>query len=53
MTEPESSEKSEPESTNASEVGFSAITSTMKADKKTSEATIAEEEINYKSHRYL
>ena len=53
VTEPESSEKSEPESSNASEGGFSAITSTMEADKKTSEATIAEEEINYKSHRYL
>ena len=53
VTESESSEKSEPESTNASEGGFSAVISAMEADKKTSKATIAEEEINYKSHGYL
>ena len=53
VTELESSEKSEPESTNGCEGSFWGITSIMVADKETCEATIAEEEINYKSNRYL
>ena len=53
MTELESSEKSEPESTNACEGSFWGITSTMVADKETCKATIANEEINYKSNRCL
>ena len=53
VTELESSEKSEPESTNACKESFSGITSTMVADMETSEVPIAEEEINYKSNRYL
>ena len=53
VTELESSERSKPESTNACKRSFWGFTSTMVADKETCEATIAEEEINYKSNRYL